>query len=107
MSKPLCRHCCDRRVCRPRGLCWGCFYTPAVRARYPAAVRVGAGLPGGARPLPAEPTATAPGSEARIAVLSGRAARGESLWHPEDAVIGHATAAGLDPRRPRRVLMDG
>lgn len=31
----LCRHCAERRVNRPRGLCWVCFYTPGVRERYP------------------------------------------------------------------------
>ena len=35
---PICRHCADpkRKVNRPRGLCWYCYYTPGVRKLYPA-----------------------------------------------------------------------
>lgn len=34
----LCRHCRrpDRRVTRPRGLCWICYYRPDVIALYPS-----------------------------------------------------------------------
>ena len=32
--KPLCRHCSERKVTRPRGLCWKCYYTPGVRELY-------------------------------------------------------------------------
>jgi hypothetical protein len=32
----VCRHCNKHPVNRPRGLCWKCFYTPGVRALYPA-----------------------------------------------------------------------
>ena len=30
-----CRHCHERKVCRPRGLCWRCYYAPGVRDQYP------------------------------------------------------------------------
>jgi hypothetical protein len=33
---PLCRHCGRRRPNRPLGLCWGCYYTPGMRALYPS-----------------------------------------------------------------------
>lgn len=25
----MCRYCNRRRACRPRGLCWKCYYSPA------------------------------------------------------------------------------
>lgn len=31
----VCRHCGERKVNRPRGLCWGCYYTPGVKEKYP------------------------------------------------------------------------
>lgn len=34
-----CRHCQRNRVCRPRGLCWNCFYKPGVRDLYPSTAR--------------------------------------------------------------------
>lgn len=34
MYREVCRHCNCRKVNRPRGLCWRCYYTPAVRAMY-------------------------------------------------------------------------
>ena len=37
----MCRHCERFPVSRPRRLCWGCYYTPEVRARYPDALSVG------------------------------------------------------------------
>jgi len=30
-----CRHCGVHKVNRPRGLCWACYYSPAILARYP------------------------------------------------------------------------
>ena len=32
---PLCRHCSQPKVNRPRGLCWSCYYTPGVKELYP------------------------------------------------------------------------
>jgi len=87
-KRPPCRHCGGRYSCRPRGLCWGCYYTPGVKEAYPPTSRYASRGVGGDRtlaPPPAEPTDAAPGSEAKIGVLTARAARGESLWHPSDA----------------------
>jgi hypothetical protein len=35
----LCRHCQVKPARRARGLCWGCYYAPGVRERYPASAR--------------------------------------------------------------------
>lgn len=32
----ICRHCQKVRANRPRGLCWGCYYTPGVLELYPS-----------------------------------------------------------------------
>jgi hypothetical protein len=34
--RPLCRHCHERPVSRPLGLCRTCYYTPGVRELYPS-----------------------------------------------------------------------
>ena len=91
-EKSGCRHCGARKVNRPRGLCWGCYYAPGVRDLYPTRSVHGRRGPGHAlaaygRPLPAEPTHAEPGSEAKIAVMSERVARGEQLFHPRDARV--------------------
>ena len=31
---PICLHCKILKVCRPRGLCWSCYYKPGVRELY-------------------------------------------------------------------------
>ena len=36
--KKNCRHCGLKPICRPRQLCWKCFYTLSVRALYRAKV---------------------------------------------------------------------
>lgn len=36
-----CRHCKDRKRCRPRGLCFVCSYDPLIRARYPSTSKYG------------------------------------------------------------------
>lgn len=41
----ICRHCHQRDVNCPRGLCWTCYYTPGVREQYP---------PGSANPATAK-----------------------------------------------------
>ena len=89
-GRPACRNCGGNVACRPRGLCWPCFGDPGVRALYPTSAApssrrgVGNGV-NAAAPPPAEPTDAAPGTPEKVAVLSARAARGESLWHPSDA----------------------
>ena len=82
-----CRHCLVKKVSRPRGLCWVCFreqrdhYEPVNKhgRRSPVARKSDS-------PLPAEPTSAPPKSEEKIAVLGGRAMRGEALFHPADAM---------------------
>ena len=32
---PICKHCRKSKVNRPRGLCWGCYYTPGVKDHAP------------------------------------------------------------------------
>lgn len=84
----VCRHCSKAKVNRPKGLCWSCYYTPAVRDLYPStskyARRV---LPNfsGARPAPAAPTTAAPGTPEKVAVLAERARLGQQLHHDHDA----------------------
>jgi hypothetical protein len=31
----ICRHCHAKTASRPRGLCWGCYYTPGIKEQYP------------------------------------------------------------------------
>ena len=33
-KKPLCLHCHERQVNRPRGLCWKCWHLPGVKEQY-------------------------------------------------------------------------
>ncbi len=99
MLSPLCRHCRKAPISRPRQLCWGCYYTPAIRDRYPPSggkyARRGLGL-GYRRPtLPPFPTTALPGSPEKIAILQQRASQGFALWHPDDAPLDYR-------RRPRR-----
>lgn len=85
-----CQHCHERPICRPRRLCWVCFYTPGVRGRYPSTSRFARrGLANGCftPPPPTFPTQARPGSPEKIAVLSERVRSRVSLWHPEDATL--------------------
>jgi hypothetical protein len=84
----MCRHCHTHRSNRPRGLCWTCYYTPGVRARFPSTskfARRGLDDFNGRAPLPAEPTCAPPGSAEKVAILEQRARLKMSLWHPHDA----------------------
>lgn len=92
-----CRHCKDQdRVAnRPRGLCWTCYYTPGVKELYEPIGEKGVyGAYGSATPmnhrgrLPAQPTNELRGTPEKIEVMRERAARGESLFHPDDAQWG-------------------
>lgn len=33
-TPPLCRHCGQRKINRPLGLCWTCYYCPGVREKF-------------------------------------------------------------------------
>jgi ribosomal protein L37E len=83
-----CRHCGRQRVNRPRGLCWTCYYTPSIRARYASTSKFArrgiADIANGAA-KPSEATGALPGTDEKLRILSERAERHESLWHPLDA----------------------
>ena len=84
----ICRHCSKAKVCRPRGLCWSCYYTPGVKALYPPTskyARQGVGNFNGNAPLAALPTVAPPGTAEKMAVLTERAKNGQALFHPADA----------------------
>ena len=83
-----CRHCGHIPASRPRGLCWGCYYTPKVRDQYTTTSRYGRrGIEDcyGRFNLPPAPTSAVPGSPEKLAVLMIRAMQHHSLWHPLDA----------------------
>lgn len=86
--KPRCRHCQRRKVNRPRGLCFTCYYSPGVRALWPItskyARRGVLDFNGGYR-LDDTPTNAAPGSIEKIGVMRDRIRRRVSLFHPLDA----------------------
>lgn len=83
-----CRHCKLGLRSRPRGLCWTCYYTPAICDLYPSTSKFGVrGISGPQHcnvPLP-EPTHHEPGSYAKLAVFEDRAAAHQALFHPLDA----------------------
>lgn len=84
-TRKLCRHCGIKPVNRPRGTCWGCYYTPGIRDLYPSTSKfarrgVGSKYTG----EPDTPTVVEPGSENKIAEMERRAAEGKSLFHPDD-----------------------
>lgn len=88
LAPRLCRHCGRKSVNRPRGLCWNCYYTPAVAVLYPSTSKYARrGLGGGnvTPGPPAAPTAAAPGSAEKVAVMEARARAGRDLWHDADA----------------------
>lgn len=86
-----CRHCQHKEANRPKGLCWTCYYTPAVRGLYPStshlAPRSGNGWKSEHAELPDCPTDALPGSPEKEAVLTERASRSQTLWHPDDRII--------------------
>lgn len=90
-QKP-CRHCGETRACRPRGLCWACYYNPFVRPLYEPVskmAKIGAMRDHhltGIRALP-EPTEAEPGTEEKIRVLINRLASNQHLFHPRDRRI--------------------
>lgn len=82
-----CRHCSVLPCNRPRGLCWGCYYSPGVADLYPPTskyARRGVTNFSGAAAL-GEPTRALPGTPEKVAVMEGRAAAGLSIFHPLDA----------------------
>ena len=92
MGKKVCRHCSAHPMNRPRGLCWGCFYNPAIRVQYPStSIFAKRGVGNGHvhdAPLPRKPTLAEPGTEDKLLVLMERAERNECLFHPGDRMLG-------------------
>jgi hypothetical protein len=91
-----CQHCRAAVVCRPRGLCWSCYYKPGIRDCYPSQSKYARrGIPDSQEcfNLPAEPTAAQPGTANKVAVMVARAARQEALFHPLDAPSPCTSAA--------------
>lgn len=88
-DRALCRHC-HYFVAQKgrRGLCYGCYLKTAVLVLYPITSKYGLRSPitdsHAPRPWP-EPTASAPGTPDKVAVLAARALAGERLFHPHDA----------------------
>jgi hypothetical protein len=89
----LCCHCGQRPRCRPRGLCWTCYYDANVRCLYSIRpgkfTRRGSGLRRAAHAC-ALPTRALPGSPEKILVLMRRAELGQDLWHPDDATFSES-----------------
>ncbi|NBO90964.1 MAG: hypothetical protein EBV06_01400 [Planctomycetia bacterium] len=86
----MCRHCQKVKSNRPRGLCWSCYYTPGVRAKFPStskfARRGVSDFTGQSRQV-LQPTDALPGTPEKLAILEERARLGLSLWHPLDATL--------------------
>jgi hypothetical protein len=89
-SQPLacCRHCKRAKVNRPRGLCWSCYYTAGVRAKYPSTskyARRGLAVNTVSTVQPPVPTTAAPGTPEKLKVMEMRIRNKQALWHPLDA----------------------
>lgn len=85
----VCLHCEKRPCTPPRRLCWKCRKVPAVRGLYrrPSKFTVrGMADFHRAASLPT-PTAAAPASAEKFAVLEERARLGLALHHPDDAKL--------------------
>ena len=82
-----CRHCGRSKVCRPRGLCWSCYYTPGVKERFPPVSKFGVrGIGHSAGRLAPVPTDAAPGSDEKVAAMAWRVSNGYLPFHPLDGV---------------------
>ncbi len=80
-----CRHCRINHASRSRGLCFRCFFTPKIRAKYSSGQTFGNGWKNANLGLPAVPTLAPPGSIEKMRVLEQRAKSNVALWHPDDA----------------------
>ncbi len=106
----VCRHCNEHPVNRPRGLCWGCYYRPGVREKYPSTSKFayrGVGNFSGNAPLPVAPTSARPGSPEKLEILAERARMRQSLWHPMDASDIPATTVAAESEHELAELMAG
>ena len=85
----LCQNCLRKKVNRPRGLCFCCYYSPDVRERYPTTSKYGRrGVCDyyGKERVPPVATSAMPGTQEKVCILVHRAEMGVSLWHPADAI---------------------
>lgn len=84
--RPVCRHCGERVVTRPLGLCWRCYYSPARGDYYSKSPSSNRGIRDhyGTRPA-TECTDALPGTEEKMVAMAERARKGEALFHPRDA----------------------
>lgn len=92
-----CKHCGTLTRCyKGRGLCWKCYGNTAVRAAYSTCDgREPKPLRGGLK-LPAQPTNAVLGSKQKVDVMEARAARGESVFHPDDLTVVDNRDDGVD-----------
>jgi hypothetical protein len=73
---------------KPRGLCWKCYDSPEIRAKYPPTApqsnpnRVVSPTP----PLADNPTDAPPGSTEKVIVMEERVRNGRHIHHPGDAL---------------------
>lgn len=83
----VCRHCKRKKINRPRGLCWTCYYTAGVRERYQStskfARRGTMNFNGPAKA--AEPVDAAAGTPEKIEAMMRRAEAGQDLFVDGDA----------------------
>ena len=81
-----CRHCRINHASAVRvGLCFRCYFTPKIRAKYSSGQTFGNGGNNANLGLPAVPTLAPPGSIEKMRVLEQRAKGNVALWHPLDA----------------------
>lgn len=85
MKRKRCKNCGKPNPSRPRGLCWPCYYNPAIMSRYPIHPKSVPGILHGEGHLP-QTTNAMPGTEEKIQVMMQRAERGEALFHPMDGI---------------------
>lgn len=82
----ICRHCQIKKANRPRGLCWGCYYSPGVKDLYPLSNKYRRGiLDFNGQAKNTEPTKHMPGTKEKIEILIKRAQGKQELFHPLDA----------------------
>jgi hypothetical protein len=78
----LCENCHIRPANRRRNLCWTCYSLPGIRERFPPVVKIGGDFYGD--PPSPLPTPGLPGSAEKIAAMTDREARHESLFSARD-----------------------
>lgn len=80
-----CLNCKIRAIGKARGLCHACYDDLKIRQSYPLQTDRHVGVGRSNKSLPASnPVNLRPGSIEKIEVMSERASRNESLFHPLD-----------------------